>query len=64
MTIDITWQFHKESYCSPNRPVGPLSRTFPSLAFYARATRIVLRSSAMARGKATMAGYRVGYLRA
>ena len=49
MTIDTTWHFHKESYVSPNRAVGPLSRAFPSLAFYARATRIVLRSSAMAR---------------
>ena len=49
MTIDTTWHFHRESYTSPNRPVGPLSRACPSLAFYTRVTRIVLCASAMAR---------------
>ncbi len=49
MTIDTTWHFHQERYVTSPRPAGLLGRTFPSLAFYARAARIVFRSSAMAR---------------
>jgi len=49
MNTDTSWRFHADHYDSPLRPVGPLARLTPSLAFYLKVIGIVLRCSRLAR---------------